>query len=73
MEAITNSADPSDPWVRGFLRRLGYHLAAEWQEMPECELRDIVGEAANDLIDLVHAEDDAAEAVRQSPTLRVVD
>lgn len=73
MDAITNSADPSDPWVRGFLRRLGYMLAAEWQEMPECELRDIVGEAANDLIDIVHAEDDAAESKRAAVRLRVVD
>lgn len=73
MDAITNSADASEAWVRGFLRRLGYMLAAEWQEMPECELRDIVGEAANDLIDIVHAEDDAAESKRAAVRLRVVD
>lgn len=66
---LTNAADPGEEWVRGFLLRLGYLLAAEYQVMPECELKDIVGENANELIDLA----ESAGPVRESPTLRIVD
>lgn len=52
MELFTNAADLEQEWVRAFLLRLGYMLAAEYQFMPACELRDIVGNHANDFIDL---------------------
>lgn len=59
---LTNAADTDQEWVRGFLLRLGYLLAAEYQFMPKCELRDLVGHHSNELIDLAQAgaEDDAA-------------
>jgi hypothetical protein len=71
MQLLTNEADISEPWVRAFMRRLGYMLAAEWQDMPDCALRDMIGEQANEIIDLVHAEDDAA--AEAAPQLRIVD
>lgn len=71
MDLFTNEPDLSEPWVRGFMRRLGYHLAAEWADMPECELRDMIGEQSNLIIDLVHAHDEANPP--PEPTLRLVD
>lgn len=58
MDVITNNADTSEEWVRAFLLRLGYHLAGEYQFMPECSLRDLVGNYANDLIDMADVPDD---------------
>lgn len=66
---LTNAADPDEEWVRGFLLRLGYLLAAEYHLMPECELRDIVGNASAEMVNIA----EAAEPVRESPTLRIVD
>jgi len=68
MDVITNNADTSEEWVRAFLLRLGYHLAAEWQFMPKCSLRDLVGNYANDLIDMADAPDDD----HGKPPLRLV-
>lgn len=62
-----NEADPEAPWMRGFMLRLGYMLAAEWHTMPPCDFRDAVGNYAHDLIALT--EQDEPEA----PTLRAVD
>jgi S-adenosylmethionine synthetase len=70
MDAITNAADINERWVREFMRRLGYLLAAEWQAMPECELKDMVGEHSHDIIDMVHAADESDET--PPPSLRVV-
>lgn len=70
MDAITNAADIDQRWVREFMRRLGYLLAAEWQAMPACELKDMVGEQANDIIDMVHAADERDEPA--PPDLRIV-
>lgn len=71
MDAITNAADIDERWVREFMRRLGYLLAAEWQAMPACELKDMVGEQSNQIIDMVHAADERDASER--PDLRVVD
>jgi uncharacterized protein YgfB (UPF0149 family) len=68
MDVIVNNADTSEEWVRGFLLRLGYHLAAEYQFMPECELKQMVGEHANDLIDMA----DLPDQEPPPPTLRAV-
>lgn len=73
MDAITNAADISQPWVKGFMRRLGYHLAGEWHEMPPSDLRDLIAEHANDILDLVHAQDDIDEDRPQAVHLRVVE
>jgi S-adenosylmethionine synthetase len=71
MDLLTNDADITQPWVRAFMRRLGYMLAAEWADMPDCELRDMIGEQSSDIIDMVHAFDEAEKAA--DPTLRLVD
>lgn len=71
MDVLTNNADISERWVREFMRRLGYLLAAEWQAMPECELKDMVGDQAHQIIDMVHAADDGDDPER--PSLRVVE
>jgi uncharacterized protein YgfB (UPF0149 family) len=68
MDVIVNKADTDQEWVRAFLLRLGYHLAAEWQFMPECELRDLIAEHANDLIDMADPPGDDPPP----PTLRAV-
>ena len=70
MDAITNAADINERWVREFMRRLGYLLAAEWQAMPACELKDMVGEQSNQIIDMVHAADENDQPT--PPDLRVV-
>jgi hypothetical protein len=69
MDVITNNADTSEEWVRAFLLRLGYHLAGEYQFMPECSLRDLVGNYANDLIDTADPEPDE----HAPPDLRIVE
>ena len=71
MDVLTNDADLSERWVREFLRRLGYMLAAEHAGMPPGDLRDSVGNAAADLIDMVHAVDE--DEANTSPALRIVE
>ena len=52
MEVLTNAADAEQEWVRGFLLRLGYLLAAEYQTMPAGDFRDLVGNYSHDIIAL---------------------
>ena len=68
MDVIVNNADTDEEWVRAFLLRLGYHLAAEHRFMPECELKDMIAEHANDLIDMADPPDEQPPP----PTLHAV-
>lgn len=67
MDAITNAADVEQQWVRAFVLRLGYHLAAEYQFMPACDLKDIVGDFSNTLIDMADVDPEP-----EPPELRLV-
>lgn len=61
MDLLTNAADPEQEWVRGFLLRLGYLLAAEYQTMPAGDFRDLVGNYANDMIELAKSAEPEPE------------
>lgn len=69
LTVLIGAAGVEDRWVRGFLLRLGYHLAAEFHDMPECELKDIVGNASAELVDMA----EAMQPIPEGPHLRVVD
>lgn len=68
MDLLTNAADAEQEWVRGFLLRLGYLLAAEYQTMPAGDFRDLVGNYSHDMIQMV--ED--AEPAPAPPHLHAV-
>lgn len=72
MDLLTNAPDPSEEWVRGFLLRLGYLLAAEYQTMPAGDFRDLVGNYSHDIIELAESADESCPTPAP-PHLRVVD
>jgi hypothetical protein len=61
MDLLTNTADAEQEWVRGFLLRLGYLLAAEYQTMPAGDFRDLVGNYSNDMIELAESAEPEPE------------
>lgn len=67
---LTNAANVDEEWVRGFLLRLGYHLAAEYHLMPPCELRDIVGNHSAEFVEMAGID---TEQPTEPPPLRAVD